>query len=191
MKSKHFLIFSLILTISAFGVSASAFVSTGFDLNNEKIFTCKEPGLSYYSIDLVTTKNIPGTGQAGGKAVMKFDSSPFGISITKDGSYRHLLDIKLGNIKNHKKGRFVAWVTTPSLDQTKLIGSLDQEYTVSGEVSWNKYIVVITLEVSTPEDGQIWQGPIAFRGMSRSGLMHTMAGHGPFEQEPCAKYGYY
>jgi len=191
MKSNRFLIFSLILTSSILGARASAFTPNGSDVNGEKIFTCKESGPAYYSIDLVTTKNIPGTGQAGGKAVMKFDSSPFGISITKDGSYRHRLDVKLGNIKNHKKGRFVAWVTTPSLDETKLIGSLDQNYTVSGEVSWNKYIVVITLEESEPDNWQIWQGPIAFRGMSRSGLMHTMAGHGPFEQEPCAKYGYY
>lgn len=191
MKSKRFLIFSLILTSSVLGTGVSAFTPIGFDLNDEKVFTCKESGTAYYSIELVTTKNIAGTGQASGKAIMKFDGSPFGISITKDGSNRHSLDIKLRNIKNHKKGRFVAWVTTPSLDQTKLIGSLDQEHTVSGEVSWNKYIVVITLEESTPENGQAWQGPIAFRGMSRSGLMHTMAGHGPFEQEPCAKYGYY
>jgi hypothetical protein len=28
------------------------------------------------------------------------------------------------------------------------------------------------------------------RGMSRSGRMHTLAGHGPFEAEPCAKYGF-
>jgi hypothetical protein len=28
------------------------------------------------------------------------------------------------------------------------------------------------------------------RGMSRSGMMHTMAGHGPFQQENCARYGY-
>lgn len=191
MKSNHILIFSLILTSLIFGAAASAFAAEGVDLDEEKIPTCKDSGSSYYSIDLVTTKNIPGTGQAKGKAVMKFDGSPFGISVTKDGFYRHRLDIQLENIKNPKDGRFVAWVTTPSLDQTKLIGSLDQEYLVSGEVSWNKYIVVITLEESTPENGQIWQGPIAFRGMSRSGLMHTMAGHGPFEQEPCAKYGYY
>jgi len=26
--------------------------------------------------------------------------------------------------------------------------------------------------------------------VSRSGLMHTMAGHGAFQQENCAAYGY-
>ena len=36
----------------------------------------------------------------------------------------------------------------------------------------------------------MWTGPIVIRGMSRSGMMHTMAGHGPFEEENCAAYGY-
>jgi len=36
----------------------------------------------------------------------------------------------------------------------------------------------------------MWTGPVVMRGMSRSGLMHTMAGHGAFEQENCAAYGY-
>jgi len=152
---------------------------------------CQEFGPEYYSIDLVTTKNIPGTGQAHGKAVMKFDASPFGLSIAKDGSYRHRLDIRLENVKNFGSGAFVAWVTTPSLDKVQRLGVLKDDYTVSGTVNWNKYLVVITLEKAEPENGQSWQGPIAFRGISRSGLMHTMAGHGPFEQEPCAKYGYY
>ena len=40
------------------------------------------------------------------------------------------------------------------------------------------------------EPGAMWTGPVVSRGMSRSGLMHTMAGHGPFETEPCAVYGY-
>ncbi|MDE2875730.1 MAG: hypothetical protein OXU69_07275 [Gemmatimonadota bacterium] len=31
---------------------------------------------------------------------------------------------------------------------------------------------------------------VVIRGMSRSGMTHTMAGHGPFEEENCAAYGY-
>ncbi|MDZ7808701.1 MAG: hypothetical protein U5K71_16570 [Gracilimonas sp.] len=63
---------------------------------------------------------------------------------------------------------------------------------MSGVVDWNKYIVVITLEEEVPaKNTNMWSGSIAFRGLSRSGLMHTMAGHGPFAQEPCAKFGYY
>lgn len=153
---------------------------------------CVEPGSEYYNIDLVTTKNIPGTGQAKGKAVMKFNPNSFGISIAKDGSYRHRLDIQITKVNPPKEGTFVAWVTTPSLDQVVLLGTLDKDLKVSGTVDWNKYIVVITLEKEIPsKNDHRWSGEIAFRGLSRSGLMHTMAGHGPFAQEPCAKYGYY
>ncbi|MDR9418724.1 hypothetical protein [Gracilimonas sp.] len=153
---------------------------------------CVDTGSDYYTIDLVTTKNIPGTGQATGKAVMKFSPNPFGISITKDGSFRHQLDIQINKANKPEEGTFVAWVTTPSLDKIKMIGPLDENMEVSGTVEWNKYIVVITLEEETPDPNtNMWSGSIAFRGLSRSGLMHTMAGHGPFAQEPCAKYGYY
>ncbi|WP_421772982.1 hypothetical protein [Gracilimonas sp.] len=164
---------------------------TGYDSADPPL-QCSEAGSEYYTIDLVTTKNVPGTGLAKGKAVMKFIPNPFGIAITKDGSYRHRLDIKLNKVNKPKKGTLVAWVTTPNLDKVKMLGPLDKNLETSGTVDWNKYIVVITLENKMPKSNfSMWSGPIAFRGLSRSGLMHTMAGHGPFAQEPCAKYGYY
>ena len=148
---------------------------------------CSASASDYYTIDLVTTKNVKGTGLANGKAVMKFNPNPFGISITQDGSYRHRLDIKLHKVNKPETGTFVAWVTTPSLDKVKLLGSLNEMLETSGTVEWNKYIVVITLEEAVPKSNTaMWEGPIAFRGLSRSGLMHTLAGHGPFAQEPCA-----
>jgi hypothetical protein len=36
----------------------------------------------------------------------------------------------------------------------------------------------------------MWTGPIVFRGMSRSGMMHTMVGHGALQMENCSSYGY-
>lgn len=181
-------IIALLLVYTAFGTELKA--GSGPETNPP--IRCVESGSEYYTIDLVTTKNVPGTGQATGKAVMKFSPNPFGISITKDGSYRHRLDIQLNRANKSGNGTFVAWVTTPSLDKVKLIGSLDNNLTVSGTVDWNKYIVVITLEKEIlAKNERMWSGPIAFRGLSRSGLMHTMAGHGPFAEEPCAKYGYY
>jgi hypothetical protein len=70
------------------------------------------------------------------------------------------------------------------------LGTLDENFQVAGTASWNKFLVVITLEAVDDPVAKRWSGPIAFRGMSRSGMMHTMAGHGPFEQENCAAYGY-
>jgi len=84
----------------------------------------------------------------------------------------------------------VAWVTTPQLDQIKPLGRFSEELRVDGQTDWNKFLLVVTLEPASGDLGDIWSGPIVARGMSRSGLMHTMAGHGPFETEPCAVYGY-
>ena len=50
--------------------------------------------------------------------------------------------------------------------------------------------MVVTLESSDDPDQTMWTGPIVFRGASRSGMMHTMVGHGPLQQENCAAYGY-
>ena len=183
IRKKNFII-ALLLVFMA--------VNSELLADTDPVAPCADPGSEYYTINLVTTKNIPGTGLATGKAVMKFTPNPFGISISKDGSYRHQLDIQIKKANKPKKGTFVAWVTTPSLDKVNLIGPLDKDLKVSGTVNWNKYIVVITLEEDVPSrNPQMWTGSIAFRGLSRSGLMHTMAGHGPFAQEPCAKYGYY
>ena len=48
-------------------------------------------------------------------------------------------------------------------------------------------------EASVTDDdpgAERWSGPIVFRGMSRSGMMHTMVGHGALQKENCAAYGY-
>lgn len=184
---------NFIIALLFVGTALGSELKAGSGPDEEKApLECAETGSEYYTINLVTTKNIPGTGLATGKAVMKFNPNPFGISITKDGSYQHRLDIKLNKVNKPEKGSFVAWVTTPTLDNIKILGALDENLETSGTVDWNKYIVVITHEETKPKtNSSMWSGPIAFRGLSRSGLMHTMAGHGPFAQEPCAKYGYY
>ena len=184
MIKKSSITYVILFVCMAFGSELKA--------ETDPYIRCVDTGSEYYTLDLVTTKNIPGTGQAEGKAIMKFAPNPFGISITKNGSFRHLLDIQVNKANTPKSGVFVVWVTTPTLDKVRLIGPLDNNFKVSGTVDWNKYIVVITLEEKVPAiSTDNWSGPIAFRGLSRSGLMHTMAGHGPFDEEPCAKYGYY
>ena len=69
------------------------------------------------------------------------------------------------------------------------IGTLDDTHRIRGEVAWNKFLVVVSLE-DEPDAVARWSGPIVLRGLSRSGMMHTMAGHGPYSSEPCATYGY-
>ena len=147
------------------------------------------PG-EYYAIPLVTTKNVPGTGAARGEATAIFANSPFGISVTPDGSYLQRIRISMERLKRPRSGTYVVWFTTTEVDQIQLAGELTDFGSFEADVGWNKYLVVITHEASFDPEATMWSGPIAFRGMSRSGMMHTMAGHGPFEEEKCAAYGY-
>lgn len=153
--------------------------------------TCQPPDPpEYYQINLVTTKRVPGSAYARGTAEMLFTPSPFGVSLGVDGSYQYELHISVRGLRPAPEGRYVAWVTTPTLEHTQRLGALDASFQVTGRVGWNKFIVAVSLEANDASGQERWQGPIVMRGMSRSGQMHTMAGHGPFEQENCAKYGY-
>lgn len=147
-------------------------------------------GPDYYAIPLITTKNLPGTGYAEGTAEVAHAPSPFSVTLAEDGSYRQSLTITLRRMKAPATGVLVAWVSTPELDRVVRLGTLGPDFTARGEVDWNKFIVVISHEAADDAGQERWQGPIALRGMSRSGLMHTMAGHGAFQQENCAAYGY-
>jgi len=144
----------------------------------------------YYAIDLITTKKIRGARLATGTGNVTYAHSPFGVSINRSGSYVYDLDIQLERIDSKIDGQLVAWVTTTDLKDIRLLGVLDESLHAAGRVEFNKYLVVITLEPHSQEVGESWTGPVVLRGISRSGLMHTKAGHGPFQTENCASYGF-
>jgi hypothetical protein len=152
------------------------------------LYACPAP--EYYAIELVTTRNVPGTGYSRGTADVTFQPAPFGVSVSADGSYLYDVRIRFSNLKAPRDGRYVAWVTTPEVDEVVPVGPLDAEGNAAGSVSWNKFLVVVTLEEAWTPEAHRWTGPVAFRGMSRSGKMHTMIGHGPLQDEKCAAYGY-
>lgn len=148
-------------------------------------------GPDYYAFELYTTRNIAGTGLAKGQVdVQVSGQSPFSVALGMDGSYVYDLRVSIERMKVPRDGRLVAWVTTPEIDHVARMGALDGDLRVSGAVDWNKFIVVITLEPDDDADATAWNGPVVFRGMSRSGKMHTMVGHGALQQENCAAYGY-
>ena len=163
---------------------------------------CSGEGSSYYQIELVPTRNVAGTAFVKGRADVSFRSSPFTVSIGPDGSYAQDVHVYLEGLKHPPAGQeWTAWVTTSEIDEIERLGRIDDTGRVSGGVSWNKFLVVVTLEpqagADRPRDSRAandsdfaWQGPIAFRGMSRSGRMHTMVGHGPLQDENCAAYGF-
>jgi len=152
--------------------------------------TSAETGADYYAIELVPTGRVPGTRLSKGVAYQAAAVSPFfGVALAPTGEYLHDLDIQVGGLRPLESGAYVAWVTDPDVAQIERLGALDDNLHTRGRVRWNKFLVVITREASD-QPSDTWQGPIIMRGMSRSGRMHTMAGHGPYQTEPCAKYGF-
>jgi len=148
-------------------------------------------GPPYYAFELFTTKNIPGTGLATGTVEASVSgASPFSVALGEDGSYEYDLSLRLDRMRAPREGRLVAWVTTPDIDVIERMGALDDNLLAAGSVSWNQYIVVVTLEADDDPASERWTGPIVFRGMSRSGMLHTMVGHGALQQENCAAFGY-
>ena len=133
-----------------------------------------------YAISLAPTPNANG---AAGDVTLTFAPSPFGVTVTEDGHHVYDLRLSTSGLSPAPGVAYVAWATTPSLDQTEKLGVLGADGTVQSQVRFNKFLVFVTAEPSA--DVETWSGPIALRGISRSGRMHTMAGHGPFEGEAC------
>ena len=144
---------------------------------------------AYYAFPVVSTQRLPGTGLAAGLGEVTFADSPYGVTLAGDGSY--LLDVWLTveRLVAPREGVYVGWLTTPELDEVERIGPL-ADGQLRGRARWNKFLLVVTLEPRDDPGAAVWTGPVVMRGMSRSGQMHTMAGHGAFEQENCAAYGY-
>ena len=192
VRSTMLQILALLGTIGAFdySVTSSPAETKAHEIIPTHIDLCTV-GPQYYAFELVTTKNIPGTGLATGKVQASVSgNSPFSVQLTPDGSYAYDLHVSLQRMKAPLQGNLVAWVTTTEIDRIERMGALDANLQTSGRVRWNKYIVVITLESSDDPDQKQWAGPIVMRGMSRSGMMHTMVGHGALQEENCAAYGY-
>ncbi len=149
---------------------------------------------AYYGIDMVPTKRVPGTGSAEGVGKVTFASSPYGVSVSPRGTYVYDISLELRRLKRPKQGLLTAWVAKSDLTEVERLGVFDEDLELSGRVEWNKFLLVVTLESEAGdkdlEPRERWRGPVVMRGMSRSGMMHTLAGHGPFEKEPCATYGF-
>jgi len=145
---------------------------------------------AYYAIELVPTGRVAGMRRARGWGQLTFPQSAFGIQLGDAGEYVYDLAVSISDLPVRHSGKYAVWLTTPRLDRVRLLGGLDAHGQLQGRVPWNKFLVVITLESELDDSADGWSGPILLRGMSRSGRMHTMAGHGPYQSEPCIVYGY-
>jgi len=159
-------------------------------LDRPRACVARDDTPEYYKFPMVSTGRVAGTGNATGTTEVRFPHTPFGVALTTDGSYRYDFTVRFERLRLPRSGSFAVWVTTTTLDEVALVGELTDPASFSGTVEWNKFLVVVTHEPAFDPAATAWTGPIVIRGMSRSGMMHTMAGHGPFEQEKCSSFGY-
>lgn len=142
-------------------------------------------GLDYYQVRMSTVGNAPGLSGVEAVGIVQYAKSLYAVALSKDGHYVYELRVEVDGLRQRPNTEHVVWVMPPDLEPVQRIGSLDADGTASGTVSFNKFIVIVTREAADTAAQEKWTGPIILRGMSRSGYMHTMAGHGPFGQEPC------
>ena len=129
------------------------------------------------------TQNSPG---ARGSMVLRSPASPYGITVDARGHQSYVVTVVVEQLRRRQGSSYVVWAATPELDRVSRLGVLGSEQLVTGPVEWNKFLVFVSEE--TAPDVERWAGPIMLTALSPSGRMHTMAGHGPFEDVSCAGF---
>jgi len=115
-----------------------------------------------------------------GAVELRMASSPYGVTVSADGRYVTDLRVVLEGLRPYADASYVVWATTPNLDEIAKLGVVDGSGgRVEGTVSWNQFLVFVTVEPDPAVER--WTGAIVFTAMSPSGKMHTKAGHGVFE----------
>ncbi len=132
----------------------------------------------YYTFPLDPSRSSGGSGLV----KVAFSDSPFGVAMSSDGHYNYALDITTSGLPKLDAGNYVAWATPPNLAPIVRLGTLSADGRLAAAVDMNKFILIISAE--TTAQTARWSNPIMLRGISRSSLMHSFMGHGPFEG-PC------
>ncbi|HET6362945.1 MAG TPA: multicopper oxidase domain-containing protein, partial [Gemmatimonadota bacterium] len=107
--------------------------------------------------------------------------SPFGISVTADGTAVYDLAIAVDGLPDPASlggDRYVAWAAAPPLSPVFRLGELGEGESAAepvpvGAVALDKFLVVVTAEKSVPAGAEDptrvgWRGPIVLRGTSPS-----------------------
>ena len=142
-------------------------------------------GFSPETVRMRPTQQAPGSR---GSMVLTQPTSPFGVTVDSEGHQTYDVTVRVDQLRRHATRHYVVWAATPELDQVIRLGVLGEDSQVTGPVGWNKFLAFVSEE--TEADVEIFSGPILLTGLSPSGRMHTMAGHGPFEDANCADFIY-
>jgi len=120
------------------------------------------------------------------KARLLFSPSPFGITVTEDGHSSYDVQITATGLPAPSSlGHFttyVAWAATPELTEWVRLGPVTNGQTTVGPVTFNKFLLVISAESSTP--GSAPAGPTVLHGTSPSGYIQSFLSHPLFRNVP-------
>jgi hypothetical protein len=116
-----------------------------------------------------------------GSVVLTPSASPFGLAVTRDGTFTYDLDIQADDLPPASSlgayTTYEAWVATPKLDVVRDLGAIENGHVLHAHAGWNKFTVFVTAEA--PPIGNKWNGAIVLVGRSPSSMMQSFAGH-PF-----------
>ena len=110
---------------------------------------------------------------AAGRLELRVPPSPFGVAV--DAAGRHLYEgiLTLENLPHPASlgeyGHFVAWLATPLFDTVVNLGPVGNGTESIGEISLNKFMILITAEARP--DGDEWAGRLVLRATSPSARM--------------------
>ncbi|WP_419950500.1 hypothetical protein [Candidatus Palauibacter sp.] len=134
-------------------------------------------------VRLSGTQSAPGSR---GSMTLTQPGSPFEITVDEGGFQTFDIEIRVDRMRKRRGAVYVVWAAKPELDEWVQLGTLSEENRLAGRVAWNQFLIFVSEEASA--DVERWQGPIVLTGLSPSGRLHTMAGHGPFEAMNCQLY---
>jgi len=134
-------------------------------------------------VRLSGTQSAPGSR---GSMTLTQPGSPFEITVDEGGFQTFDIEILVDQMRRRRGAVYVVWAAKPELDEWMQLGTLSDENRLEARVAWNQFLIFVSEEASA--DVERWQGPIMLTGLSPSGRLHTMAGHGPFEAMNCQLY---
>ena len=145
------------------------------------------PASDLNCIDLFSTTR---GGEAAGVIEIRRPWSPYGVTVTADGTHRHELIAWLARLPDPSTlgpyTTYVAWATPLALDPVVRLGEVTNGQNDLGTVAFNKYLVWVTAEASA--DVIEREGPLIVRGRSPSSRMeaHDLLALAPSAEEGMA-----
>lgn len=134
-------------------------------------------------VSLRPTQSAPGSR---GSMTLTQPASPFGVTVNAVGNHVYDVTVQVDRLRRRRGAVYVVWAAMPDLDEYIRLGALGDSNILTAPLAWNKFMVFVSEETSV--EVERWEGPILLTGLSPSGRMHTMAGHGPFEDVSCQQY---